>query len=81
MIARSTQDPVGCDIAAHRKERTPEGEFAGSKFASITDPVASSLYHQRGQLRNHTEHAFFELAGHCVDGYLIKIHGSEIFFE
>jgi hypothetical protein len=38
-------------------------------------------YHQRGQLRNHTEHAFFKLAGHCVDGYLIKIHGSEIFFE
>jgi hypothetical protein len=66
-------------------ERTSEGEFPASKFASISDPVASSLKRvtTKGDsfLRNHTEHAFLKLAGHCVDGYLIKIRGSEIYFE
>jgi hypothetical protein len=62
------------------KERTSEGEFPGSEFASITDPDASLLDGVTTKwdsfLGTTPNDAFLTLGGHCVDGHLIKIHAS-----
>jgi hypothetical protein len=80
-IARPSQYPGRVrhqyiDGGKHRRAKS------GSKFATITDSVASLLdgVTTKGAASSKPQpnDAFLTLVGHCVDGYLIKIHGSEI---
>jgi hypothetical protein len=73
--------PVGHTIDASKRGNVRE-RVPGVKFASITDPAASLLdgvtSKRAAFSKPQPNDAFLTLVGHCVDGYLIKIHGSKI---
>ena len=67
--------PVGAPLRQSKRAKIGGRVPRGSKFASITDPVASLLDGVTTKedcfLETTPNDAFLTLAGHCVDGHLI----------
>jgi hypothetical protein len=68
--------PVSAPLRQSKRAKIRGGVPRGSKFASITDPVASLLDGVTTKedcfLKTTPNDAFLTLAGHCVDGHLIN---------